>query len=621
MKQILSRGLAVAFSSILFTTSVAAAPGGSSSSPTWSGATTITSSITTNDQTYSSTTADQNALLINTDGAVTINNPTVTKSGGTSASDDYSFYGINSAVMCKGGGTTTITGGSVNTTAAGANGVFSYGANNGTTNATGDGTTVKISDMTITTTGNGSGGIMTTYGGTTIADDLTITTAGGSSAPIRTDRGGGWVTVDGGTYTSNGQGSPAIYSTADVEVSNATLISNKSEGVCIEGTGSIELTDCSLTANNTSLNGNATFYDTIMIYQSQSGDASDGTSSFTMTNGSLTSKKGHTFHVTNTTATIALEDVDITNSSDDVLISVCDDGWSGASNVATLTATDQDLSGDVLVGSDSTLTMVLSDDSSFEGKTSGVISNGKGSSVSTTIGTVNMTIGSGCSWELTGNSYVTSLTNNGSIDTNGYTLYVNGNAYDGTDDDDDDDDDDDNSNNNSSNNSSSSSDSTQSSNTFVGSEKLNISTLMGSLSNVKYKSSNKKIAKVSKKGIVTFKKTAGTVVISAIDKSTKSTVSSVSLDVKVPSFTQKKLELSSSGSVSVNLYNYLSADGISESPTWISSKPSVASVDSSTGVLTVKGTGSAKIYAVYGASTTSDKMGSRKKYKIKIKVK
>ena len=65
-----------------------------------------------------------------------------------------------------------------------------------------------------------------------------------------------------------------------------------------------------MTANNTDTNGNATFYDTIMIYQSMSGDADSGTSTFTMNGGSLTSKNGHVFHVTNTSAVINLSDVD-----------------------------------------------------------------------------------------------------------------------------------------------------------------------------------------------------------------------------------------------------------------------------------------------------------------------
>ena len=165
--------------------------GGSSSSVEWTGATTYTEATVTSAQAYTSTTADENAVLISTTGTVTLNNATVTKTGGTSASDNYSFYGINSAIMCMGGGTTSIVGGTVTTDAAGANGIFSYGANNGQTNATGDGTKVYIKDVTINTTQQGSGGIMTTYGGTTVAENLTITTEGGSSAPIRTDRGGG----------------------------------------------------------------------------------------------------------------------------------------------------------------------------------------------------------------------------------------------------------------------------------------------------------------------------------------------------------------------------------------------------------------------------------------------
>ena len=137
------------------------------------------------------------------------------------------------------------------------------------------------------------------------------------------------VVVDGGTYTTNGLGSPSIYSTADITVSNATLVSNLSEAVCIEGMNSIKLTDCDMTANNTQMNGNATFLDSIMIYQSMSGDADSGTSTFDMENGSLTSKNGHVFHVTNTNAVINLSSVKIINEdSDNILLSVCDFDYS-----------------------------------------------------------------------------------------------------------------------------------------------------------------------------------------------------------------------------------------------------------------------------------------------------
>ena len=315
------------------------APGGSSADIDYTASVEITSGDSQSGQTYASTTADESALLISTSDEVTITNPTVTKTGDSDGGDNCNFYGLNAAVLVKDGSTTTITGGTITSDADGANGVFSYGGNGGQNGASGDGTTVIVRDTKIVTTGDGSGGIMTTGGGTTYAYDLDVTTSGRSSAAIRTDRGGGTVYVDGGTYTSNGLGSPAIYSTAEIHVANATLVSNLSEGVCIEGLNSIELTDCDLTANNTKCNGNATFLDSIMIYQSMSGDADSGTSHFTMTGGSLTSKNGHVFHVTNTNAVITLEGVTITNEdADNILLSVCDDGWSGGSNEATLNA-------------------------------------------------------------------------------------------------------------------------------------------------------------------------------------------------------------------------------------------------------------------------------------------
>lgn len=395
----------------------------------YSGATEISSAQVSSDKIYSTDTVDQSALLVSTKDSVQITNATVTKTGDSDGGDSCNFYGLNAAVLVKDGSTTTITGGTVSSSASGANGVFCYGGNGGKNGGEGDGTTVIISDVTITTTGDGSGGIMTTGGGITKASNLTVTTSGRSSAAIRTDRGGGTVTVDGGTYTSNGLGSPAIYSTADITVSNATLISNLSEGVCIEGKNTITLNNCSLTASNTKRNGKATFLDTIMIYQSMSGDADSGTSCFTMNGGKLTSKSGHMFHVTNTNAIINLDGVELVNEGSEILLSVCDDGWSGASNIATLNASSQKLEGTILVGSGSTLTLNLSDSSAFTGSISGNIENASGLTVSTEVGTVNVTLDETSTWTLTADTYISSFTGNTSnVKTNGYKLYVNGKA-------------------------------------------------------------------------------------------------------------------------------------------------------------------------------------------------
>ena len=400
---------------------------GSSAEVKYSAATEITSADTQTNKTYTSDTAEQSAIIISTTDKVQLTNPTINKTGNSDGRDNCNFYGQNATVLVKGGSTTTIIGGTITSDASGANGVFSYGGNGGQNGAAGDGTKVIIRDTKITTSGSGSGGIMTTGGGTTEAYNLNITTNGQSSAPIRSDRGGGTVIVDGGHYVSNGLGSPTIYSTADITVSNATLESTLSEGVCIEGLNSITLNNCSMTANNTGRNAKATFNDMIMIYQSFSGDADSGTSFFNVNGGSLTNKNGHVFHVT-TNAVINLKDVTIVNEdSKNILMSVCDDGWSGGSNIATVNTSQQKMNGDILVGDNSNLTLNLKDGSTYTGSINGNIINAKGETISTKTGEVHLSIDNTSKWILTDDAYITSLNGDkSSIVTNGHSLYVNG---------------------------------------------------------------------------------------------------------------------------------------------------------------------------------------------------
>lgn len=208
---------------------------GNSGSASYSAAKSITSDEDITSGEYSSETADENAISVSGKVSSTISNVSVTKTGDSAGGDNTSFYGTNSAIIAKGGATLTIKNANITTNATGANGVFSYGGSATTNNSSSDSTTVNISNSTITTSKDNSGGIMTTGGGTMNATNLTVTTAGTSSAAIRSDRGGGTVTVNNGTYKTTGKGSPAIYSTADITVKNATLVATASEGAIIEG--------------------------------------------------------------------------------------------------------------------------------------------------------------------------------------------------------------------------------------------------------------------------------------------------------------------------------------------------------------------------------------------------
>ena len=398
--------------------------GGSNSNVSYNSAKEIKEDTTITEGTYESTTADENAISVSGDVEVSLSNITINKSGDSDGGDNTSFYGTNAGIIAKNGASLTIENATITTDAKGANGVFSYGGSATTNNSSSDGTTIAINNSIITTSKDGSGGIMTTGGGVMIANNLTINTSGTSSAAIRTDRGGGDVTVDGGTYTTTGVGSPAIYSTANVKVSNATLNSEASEGAIIEGKNSITLTNCTLTDNNTKLNGQSTTYKNVFLYQSMSGDAANGNAEFTAKDSKIITNKGDSFYVTNTTATINLTNNEIINNdSTGNFLRAQKDSWgNNGSNggIVTLSMNNQTATGNIVIDSISTLNMTIKENSYYEGTI-----NGDNSAKE-----INLIIDSSSKIKLTSDSYVTSLSNEdstyGNIDFNGYKLYVNG---------------------------------------------------------------------------------------------------------------------------------------------------------------------------------------------------
>jgi hypothetical protein len=91
------------------------------------------------------------------------------------------------------------------------------------------------------------------------------------------------------------------------------------------------------------------------------------------------------------------------------------------------------LEGLLLVGSDATLNLNLTESTAYTGTISGVITNAKGDVISDQVGTVHVTMDLGSTWTLTGDAYVTSFTGNAAnVITNGSTLYVDGVALAGT---------------------------------------------------------------------------------------------------------------------------------------------------------------------------------------------
>lgn len=386
----------------------------------------IKTSMDLSDSEYETDKSDTNVIMVSGDVTSNLSSVKVTKSGDSDGGDNTSFYGNNSAIIAKDGAIVNIDNADISTDATGANGVFSYGGYASTNNSTGDGTTINISNSKIVTSKDNSGGIMTTGGGIMNASNLDITTNGVSSAAIRTDRGGGTVSVDGGTYTTNGAGSPSIYSTASITVKNSKLISNASEGIVIEGKNSVSIENTELIDTNNKLNGKSTTYKNIFLYQSMSGDASLGVSTFSAKNSKITTNNGDTFYVTNTSASITLEDNEIINhDSNGNFLRVSKDSWgtSGSNGgEVELILNNQKALGNILVDSISTLNMSLNSNSYYDG-----IINGDNSAKE-----IKLSLDKSSFIKLEGDCYITSLdnedTSNSNIDFNGYKLYVNGSA-------------------------------------------------------------------------------------------------------------------------------------------------------------------------------------------------
>ena len=151
--------------------------------------------------TWESTTADQAVFLVVNGGSLTLTNAAVVKSGdatsngNTGVDDSYNFYGLNSAVVVVGAGSSvSLNETTLETTSSGSNTVVATGT-----------ATATVTACAVSTSGESSRGLHATYEGVITASDLSINTLGAHCAAVATDRGNGTVTVEGtNTFTTAG---------------------------------------------------------------------------------------------------------------------------------------------------------------------------------------------------------------------------------------------------------------------------------------------------------------------------------------------------------------------------------------------------------------------------------
>ena len=363
---------------------------------------------------YISTTSDQSVAYVTKSG-IKFNGTTLTKASGDSSNIENSeFFGVNAAVLVQ-GGELNVIGGTITTKAKGANALCV--TNNGKLTISG----TKI----ISTAESSARGLHATYGGEIKATAVDISSIGGSCANLATDRGEGVVTCTGCVLSTAGAGSPLIYSTGKITVSETTGTATGAQMVVVEGknTATVE--------NGSNLKcygiGNRNNVDNcgVMIYQSMSGDAADGTGTYNCKASTMAISKespiydsAPMFFVTNTKAVINLEDciLDYNHGTFLDIKGTSEWGNSGSNGgEVTLNLNNQEIEGDIVVDGISSLSIVMIN-SSIKGK----INNKK------TASKLSITLDSKSKITLTGDSYYTSLTNAESsgknIDKGSYTF-------------------------------------------------------------------------------------------------------------------------------------------------------------------------------------------------------
>lgn len=361
----------------------------SDNSPTYPQGATFTlsngSTVTKTSESLSSSTQYYNVIQV-TSGTLNLTGCIFTKTGDGSSGDNSSFYGNNSTVYAGAASSTNyqsttagsnavinITNCTISSSSQGANAVFAT-----------NGATINVEGVTINNSNSVSRGLHCTYGGTIVASDVDITTQGATSSTIATDRGGGTVTVNGGTATAQGAKSAVLYSTGTISATDLTGTSAQGEIAVIEGDNSITMTGCTMTSGSDER--------ALLMMQSGSGDAEGTNPTMTITNTSLTvtDDSAPLLEVaTCVTATCTLDGCTLTVPSG-VLMYVMDDSqWSTSGAIGNLILANGDYTGTV------------KQDDGY---------------------TANVTVQSSATWNLTANTTVTTLVNNGTINCNGYTL-------------------------------------------------------------------------------------------------------------------------------------------------------------------------------------------------------
>ena len=357
-------------------------------------------------------------LQISNQSTYTGTNLELNKSDGLTTDKEISeYFGLNSAVIVKDASILELTDSSIRTNADYSSAIFLSGLSS----------KAVLNNVTLKTLKNNSPSISISEEAELNASNLEISTIGNNSSAIKTLDTNSTVYVSDSMINTEGTNSPLFYSNGKIEVTKITGTSSNSPIGIINNVNSIEIKDSELTTSTSNekdiYNAAFTIYKKATYGSSNNYNYADLTienTKITIDKKSSNYKTASIFYIKNMKTKINITDTKLKYGSNTLLNVVSEDEYNISE--VTMTVTDQNLKGNIVVDEYSKVRLNLND-CIYTGR----INKGNVSK------NVDVTFDEDSRWVLTGNSYVNTLTvtkkdlNNirKYIRSNGYNIYYN----------------------------------------------------------------------------------------------------------------------------------------------------------------------------------------------------
>ncbi len=349
----------------------------------------------------------------------------LTKESGKSTDFDSStLYGLNSTFIAKEGSEIFLEDSKLSSSIFYSSAFF----------ATGLETTATLNNVELSTDKDNSSALNASSEAKIDISNSEIKTKGNNSDAIKTLDANSLININDSTIITEGQNSTLLYSKGKIEALNIKGTSNSYLAI-IEDRNSLELTNANLITNGQDKTINE-YLGAFLIYSQESASASNNYTSakldiidsiIEINKDSSWYDKTPLFYLTNTEANINITNTTLNYGSDILLKAVANSEYGDIGDNAasvTLTATDQELTGEIIVDSNSKVRLNLNN-STYEGKIN----------VDNLSANVDVTFDYDSRWELTGDSYINILQITKTdylrknvrkyIRSNGYNVYYN----------------------------------------------------------------------------------------------------------------------------------------------------------------------------------------------------